>query len=175
MKDLYKNICFSLLFFLGIANAYASDKIGVVDQQIAMDKSLCGKIYQKLMQKELNNRQEKLTVKKEEFKKKYESLQRDKDILSKKELANKQKELELMQQALQKMHENFELEVGNKDQEESRKIQDLFTQAINNIGKNNKYNMIMPSAVVFYSGDNVVDITGEVTTELDKIYRAQNK
>ena len=78
-----------------------------------------------------------------------------------------------MQQDLQKMHEKFELELGNQDQEEHKKINKLFTQAIENMGKKDKYDLLLPINVTFYTGDNVADLTNNVTVELDKVYKEQ--
>ncbi len=177
MNNFYsKFFLLSSLFLLSVANVNADEqKIAVVNQQTAIENSLCGKNYQEGMQKELDSRQAKLNGKKDLVKKKYESLQRDKDILSKKELENKEKELETLQQDLQKMHEKFEMELGNKDQEEHQKINKWFTKAVENIGAKDKYDLVLPANVVFYFGDNVGDITSNVTAELDKVYKEQAK
>lgn len=175
MKNFYSKILL-LCSLLGFSVVNASDyKVGVVNQQIAIENSLCGKQYQESMQKELDSRQVKLTEKKEIVKKKFEGLQRDRDILTKKDLENREKELDDLQQDLQRMHEKFELELSNKDQEEHKKIHKLFTRAIDSIGKREKYDLLLPSNVTFYIGNNITDVTNDVTTELDKVYREFQK
>lgn len=176
MNKFYKKITWFVLGLIVVAGSViaAEDKVGIINQQEAIDNSICGKNYQAHMQKEVELRQNKLTEKKDIVKKKYDTLQKDKDILSKKELASKQKELELLQQDLQKMHEKFELELSNKDQEEQQKLLSFFNKAITNVGKDGKYAMILPGNVVFYAGDNLVNVTKNVTKELDKVYKEKN-
>lgn len=177
MKKIYSKIIgLVCLIFLSAFSVNADEyKIGVVNQQAAIENALCGKKYQEYMQGEVDVRQDKLTAKKDLVKKKYEMLQRDKDILSKKDLVKKQKELETLQQDLQKMHEKFELELGNKDQEEHQKLAKLFNKAVANIGKSNKYDIIVPINIAFYSGNRVIDLTNDITKELDKIYKEESK
>ena len=177
MKTFYSRLVFlSSLFLFGVANVGAAEyKIGVVNQQIAIDNAQCGKHYQDDMQKEIDSRQEKILEKRDSVKKKYENLQRDKDILTKKELATKEKDLEKAQEDLQKMREKFEMELGNKDQDEHQKVVKLFTKAVENVGKKERYNIILPAGVVFYSGDGVTDITSNITAELNKVYKEQSK
>ena len=66
MKNFYSKLLLSCgIFGLCIANVSASEyKIGVVNQQVAIENSICGKSYQESMQKELDARQVKLSERK---------------------------------------------------------------------------------------------------------------
>ena len=146
-------------------------KIGIINTK-NLENCLYAKDIQKKLEKEFNPRGDKFQVKKQELQSKQELLQRDKAVLSEKERIAKERELTKLQQEAQHMFESLDTEFKSRQQEELIAFNKVVDNAVANLAKQEKYDLILPDQVVLYNTD-ALDCTDKIITALDAQFKGK--
>lgn len=154
-------VCFS-----SMAMANVEMRIGIIDTQ-ALKESPQYAAAQARMKKEFEPRQKKLEAEQKTLQTKHEALQRNQDILSESEKIAKEREVTKLQQKFQRMVEEYEGDFRAKEQEELVVFQKLVNKVIENVAKEEKYDLILPSHLVLFNNDKV-NFTDKVLKALEK-------
>ncbi len=142
-------------------------KIGVVDWQQLYAKSPQAEAAGKRLEKEFQDRQEKLATKQKEMQTKYDKWQRDREILSEADRTKLEKELGKLQQELRRMEEEFRADKTARHLEEKDDFERLVQEVIEKLGTSEKYDLILTQETTSFSA-NRLDVTEEVLKQLAK-------
>lgn len=147
-----------------------SMKIGVVDWQQLSVKAPQAEAAVKRLEKEFQDRQEKLISKQKEMQSKVEKWQRDREILSEADRAKLEKELGRLQQDLRRTEEEFRADKTARYMEERDEFERLAYEVIEKLGTEEHYSLILTQETTPYSA-NALDVTEEVLRRLTKAFK----
>ena len=161
-----KKILFFLFFFLHFTFAHSEGKVVILNIDEVLNNSLYGKTIVKKLDKLRNDNLNILDKKKDEIKKKEESLQKQKNIISKEEFKLKLTKLEKEISEYNKFNQERSYEY-----DKSKKIElDKFLKKINPIiqqyVQKNSISVVVNKKNVFIANKDY-DITGEIITMVD--------
>jgi len=168
LKSLIQLPVLSLLaVFVFPGAGYAADyKIGVVNAAKVLEASPQAEAARKKMEKEFATRDSNLVSLQNELKEFEERLVKDGAIMSEAERQRLEREIVNNRRTLKRDTTEFQEDVNFRRNEEMGKIQKKIQAAIEALGKEQSYDMILAQGVVYNSPK--VDITDAVIERLQK-------
>lgn len=159
-----------LLFGLMVASfistsALASEKIGVVDMRAILAASPQAKVAMEKLKNEFKPREDKIVAADKTLKEKTEKLSRNAAVMGEAEKAKLEREVMAGQRDLQRMQTEFREDATLRQQDETKKIMDRVTVAVQEVAQKEKYDLILPSDGLPYASKNV-NITDKVIKAL---------
>ena len=148
------------------AGASGSVKIGYVDMNAALNGVREGKTAKAQLEADGKAKKQKLEIMQNELKAMKEDLDKQKLILSKDALQAKEAQFQQKFFEMQKMTVDFEKEFSEKEASFIKPIGDKLAKVIQQIGQEEGYTMIVPSAMALYSLPGT-DITTKVIAKYD--------
>ena len=148
------------------AMAFAQTKIGTVDAQAVMDLMPETKTAQEQLanvSKTYETERDKLA---EEIDKKYQEFQKLDPNTAETIKQRRMQEIQDLDQRLQAFLQQAQTDLQRQQQQLMAPIQEKLVNAINAVGAEQSFTMILPAGVAIYTGKDVVDVTPLVKTKL---------
>ena len=136
-------------------------KMGVIDMRTIIATSPQAKAAGEKLKKEFKAREEQIVSTEKSLKEKAEKLQRNAAVMSDAEKLKLEKEVTNSQRDLQRMQAEFREDATVRQQEEMKKLVTRVNTVINEIAKNEKFDLIIHSEVAPYASKQL-DITDKV-------------
>jgi outer membrane protein len=155
-----------VLLLLG-AGAEAASKIGFVDVQKILVRSVAGVAAREQLEREKSNMQKDVDTRRAEVEKLREELEKKGLVLSPEAKREKEETLQRKVRDLRRLVDDFQKELEKKEQGATGKILQELTGVIEQIGKEKGYLMILEKrgASVIYG-----DIEADITEDIIKVY-----
>ena len=160
-----------MVYLVASIGLSAQLKIGYVDMQMALQKTSAGKAAKGQLEKELTAKKKSLEKKKSDLEKQRDDLQKKRDLLSPAALQQKAGEF---QQEMLKYREEMakgQLDIQKKERELTAPIFKNLSTVINDIAKEQKYDMILEKSQqgIVWAKKNM-DLTSVVISRFEKKY-----
>ncbi len=169
---------FAPLFFLLAAGLFslcfaspasAADlKIGVVDFQRILKESAAGKAAQAEIEKKGKEMEASLQTKKDEIDGMREKLEREALVMNKEQREEREREIRIKINDAKSLQKKFRDEFKAFEARIIKRIQTEFFELVENLGKRQKYDLIIEKMGVLYATDSV-----DLTDQLIKLYNTK--
>jgi outer membrane protein len=157
----------ALLVALGGTSEAAATRIGYVDVQRVLVRSMAGVAAREALEREKATMQKDVDVRRAEVDKLREELEKKGLVLSSDARREKEETLQRKVRDLRRLAEDLEKELQRKEQQATQKILQELTGVIERMGKERGFLLILEkrSAGVIYG-----DAEGDLTEEVIKVY-----
>ena len=162
-----KGIGVALLFaaLLAVAPAANADlKIGYVNAARLLDESPQAEEVSKRLKQEFSGREKDLLAKQNQLKKLQEQMTRDGSVMSESERGKLDRDILGLQRDLQRSNDEFREDLNLRKNEEMNKLLAVIQSAIEGIGKEQNYDLIVYEGVAYSS--HSIDMTDMVLEKL---------
>ena len=169
MKFLKKGM---LIIAIGLfsSSAFAAIKVGIIDMQELFSKSPQTKAAEQKIVSEFKDREGSVLAKRKDLETKLEKYKTDQAILSGKEKLSAEREITKLRQDFQRLASEFEVDMRVRRSEELTAFDKIFKDAVAYVAKKERFDLILPSNMVIYSGDKI-DVTDDVLKVLKKRFK----
>lgn len=152
-------LLFSGLLFA--TSASAELKVGFVSATLLLDKAPQAEVARKKLEREFAKRKKKLLQDQKKIKKSEDKLRRDAAIMSEAQRRNAAREIRNSTREIRRAMDELREDQTIRSNDEMVKFQKLIAEAIQAVGKTEKYDLIMYEDVVAYAHDKI-NITNKV-------------
>lgn len=152
------------LFWAGVAAADL--KVGYVDAKKVLEQAPQAQAMMDKLEKEFKPRKDEVVATQDKLKRVQDKLNRDGDVMSDAERTRAQSEEVALRRELQRHQEDFQDDLNLRRNQELSKLQVLVNEAINAIGGDGKYDLILYDGIAF--ANPRLDLTNEVLDWLSK-------
>ena len=164
-------IVFSILLsgalLWGPATAYTADlKIGYVDAAKVLEKAPQVQQIMSRLEKEFEPRKDEVIATQEELKRLEDRLSKDGDFMSNSERMKMEREVVGLRRDLRRVQEDFREDLNLRRNEELGKLQSMVNEAIEAIGGEGNYDLILYDGIAF--ADDRLDLTAKVLEWLSR-------
>ena len=168
MKILLNLLLTSTLFFGYVCNLYAEDtyKIGAVNAIRVLEQSPQAERARKMIEEEFTSRDKQLISEQKSIKELEDKFNKDKAILSEQERTKLERDIISNRRDLKRKQDEFREDLTYRRNEEMGKIQKQIIQAIQQVAKDNKYDLVLSEGVLYESPK--IDMSGLVIEHLKK-------
>lgn len=174
MKKIGILVLASLLFSATGAQA-ANAKIAVVDLRKALNVCAEGKAAKGEITTRIKELEGQVAQRQNEVKKLQEELEKQASLLSAEARAAKERDYQQKLKDLQRFAKDSQEELQQKDAEASNRIVEKLVTLVREIGKAEKFDLVIEqNSGVIYSGESV-DLTERVVKDFDARFQAQKK
>lgn len=158
------------IVLLGAATVAVADdlKVGVVNIPKLMEQSPQAQSASKVLEKRFAPREAELTDQREAIRKLEEQLERDGDVMAASRRAELEKEIRDRTRDFKRSSDDFKEDLNIARNEELAKLQRQVLQAIIEISKQEKYDLVLTDSVIYAS--QRVDFTGKVLEKLQELF-----
>jgi outer membrane protein len=160
-----------IALFLGlllIANAsYAELKIGVVNIPAVLEKAPQAEKATKRLEDKFSSRKRQLDALQKDIQTQEEKLTRDAAVMGESERANLERNLLNKKRDAKRTYQEFTEDVNVSRNEELGKLQRRIVEAIREIAKDQKFDLLLTEGVIYASEQ--IDITAQVQQKLSKM------
>ena len=167
MYIVYKLVVISLAS-IAITNANAEDsyKLGAVNAIRVLEQSPQADIARKMIEKEFAPRDKELVAEQKKVKALEDQLSKDGAIMSELERSKLERDIISKKRDLKRSQDEFREDLSFRRNEEFAKIQKRIVEAIQQVAKDNKFDVVLGEGVIFASPK--VDISDMVIEYLKK-------
>ncbi|RMD71156.1 MAG: OmpH family outer membrane protein [Gammaproteobacteria bacterium] len=145
----------------------AEVKIGYVDAEQVLEKAPQVEAARKRLEKEFKPRDRELVAMQKEIKRLEEQLARDKDVMSESQRAKLERKILTKKRELKRAQAEFREDFNIRRNEEFDKLQRQIHQAIIQLAKDEKFDLILGDGVIYAS--KRVNITDKVLKRLKSL------
>jgi outer membrane protein len=157
--------------FLGlllIANAgYAELKIGFVNIPAVLEKAPQAEKAKKRLEEKFSPRDKQLVAQQKEIQSLEEKLSRDASVMSDTERSNLEKDILNKKRDAKRSQQEFSEDFNASRNEELGKLQRRIVEAIREIAKDQKFDLLLTDGVIYASEQ--IDVTAQVQQKLAKM------
>jgi len=159
-------IC-TLIFLLVIkVSAEEAYKIGAVNAIRVLEKSPQADTARKMIENEFSPRDKELIAEQKSIKELEDKFKKDRAIMSEQESAKLEREIISKKRDLKRKQDEFREDLNYRRNEEMVKIQKQIIQSIQQVAKDNNYDLVLSEGVLYASPK--VDMSGLVIEYLKK-------
>ena len=156
-----------LIFLLVIkANAEEPYKIGAVNAIRVLEKSPQADTARKMIENEFSPRDKELIAEQKSIKELEDKFKKDRAIMSEQESTKLEREIITKKRDLKRKQDEFREDLNYRRNEEMVKIQKQIIQSIQQVAKDNNYDLVLSEGVLYASPK--VDMSGLVIEYLKK-------
>lgn len=168
MKILFKLFISAFIVLAFASQSYAEDtyKLGAVNAVRVLQESPQADVARKLIEKEFAQRDKELVAAQKKVKELEDKLNKDGAIMSEAERNKLERDIIAKKRDLKRDQDEFREDLNFRRNEEFGKIQKKIVEAIQQVAKDNKYDVILSEGVIYASAK--VDISGLVIDYLKK-------
>lgn len=168
MKILVKLFIPAFVFFMFTSQSYAEEayKLGAVNAVRVLQESPQADVARKMIEKEFAQRDKDLVAAQKKVKELEDKLNKDGAIMSEGERSKLERDIVAKKRDLKRDQDEFREDLNFRRNEEFAKIQKKIVQAIQQVAKDNKYDVVLSEGVIYAS--EKVDISGLVIDYLKK-------
>lgn len=161
-----------VLALLGVSAAVTAEdlKVGVVNIPKLMEQSPQAQSASRVLEKRFAPREAELTDQREAIRKLEEQLERDGDVMAASKRADLEKEIRDRSRDFKRSSDDFKEDLNIARNEELAKLQRQVLQAIVEISKKEKYDLVLTDSVIYAS--QRVDFTGKVLEKLQELFES---
>ncbi len=141
-------------------------KVAVVDATALMEKAPQADQASKRLKQEFQTRENELVSKQKEIKRKEEKLSRDQAIMSEAERRKIERDLLADKRDLKRAQDEFRDDLNFRRNEELGKLQKLINRAIEDVGKEGSYDVILYDGIAYASPR--INVTDQVLKRLQR-------
>ena len=163
------SLCFGLF---GSAAAVAEIKLAFVDVDRAVASSESAQKLLQQLQQEFSADEDTIKTIQTEAAALLQKMQKDSEVMSEDEKRRVQQEIESLNNDFVYQRQKLQKEVAARQQELFAGTDSKVRQAIEDLVRENDYDMILPRAAALYVGD-LYDVTRKVTEKLNEMDRAE--
>jgi len=160
-------IVLTLLLSTAVCSQAAEIKIGMIDFQMAVEKSQPGQKMEADLKKEGERMEAELTKDKEELTALKEKLEREAMVMSREAREEKEIEFRVKARNLQEKEKRYRDEFIGKQRQEVSKLQKVVLEIAQELGKKEGFTIVLSKAGVLYY-DSSVDLTDKVVQLLNQ-------
>ena len=164
MKLYSQLVLVTVLLGLGQTAAAETYKIGAVDAHRVLEQSPQADAARKMIEKEFAPRDKQLVAEQKKIRDLEEKMNKDGAIMSEQERAKLEREIISAKRELKRSQDEFREDLNFRRNEEFAKIQKKIAQAVQQIAKDEGFDLILDSGVVYAS--NKVNITDLIIERL---------
>ncbi|MCG8378253.1 MAG: OmpH family outer membrane protein [Proteobacteria bacterium] len=167
MKIIFKLLIAGLIYF-SYTISYAEDgyKLGAVNAIRVLEQSPQADAARSMIQKEFSPRDKELVAQQKKVKELEDKLSKDGAIMSEQERSKLERDIISKKRDLKRSQDEFREDLNFRRNEEFAKIQKRIVQAIQEVAKQNNYDVILSEGVIYASPK--VDISNMVIEHLKK-------
>lgn len=155
-------------------SAQAADlKIGFVNAPKVLEQAPQAEAAQQALQKEFSPRDKAIVEGQKEVRKLEDKLARDGVIMSDSERRKLERDIVSRKRDLKREQEEFREDLNIRRNEAFEKIRNIVRDAINDIAKKEKYDLVVGEGVIY--ADNRIDITDKVVARLKQEFNKSAK
>lgn len=173
----YKTLLIVLLscFPFGVIDSVSAAelKIGYVDANKVLEQAPQAKAMLDRLQKEFEPRREEIENTQDKLKRLEDKLSRDGDVMSDAERDKAQRDALSLQRDLKRYQEDFQDDLNLRKNQELGKLQVKVNDAINAIGEQNKFDLILYGGIAY--ANPKLDLTDNVLKWLSQHNKAPDK
>jgi outer membrane protein len=166
MKSISKLVFFTILFSLTQAAIAEDYKIGAVDALRVLEKSPQADAARQMIEKEFAPRDKQLVAEQKKIRDLEEKLNKDGAIMSEQERTKLERDIVNSKRDLKRSQDEFREDLNFRRNEEFAKIQKKIALAVQQIAKDQGFDLILDAGVVYAS--TKVNITDLIIEELKK-------
>lgn len=166
MKFISKLFFFTILVTLTQASVAETYKIGAVDALRVLEQSPQADAARKMIEKEFAPRDKKLVAEQKKIRDLEEKLNKDGAIMSEQERTKLERDIINAKRDLKRSQDEFREDLNFRRNEEFAKIQKKIAQSVQDIAKEENFDLILDAGVVFASSK--VNITDLIIEKLKK-------
>jgi outer membrane protein len=168
MNILFKTFIPTVVILAFTSMSYAEDtyKLGAVNAIRVLEQSPQANVARKMIEKEFSPRDKELVAEQKKLKELEDKFNKDSAILSDQERAKLERDIISRKRDLKRSQDEFREDLNFRRNEEFAKIQKRIVQAIQQVAKDNKYDVVLSEGVIYASSK--VDISGLVIEYLKK-------
>ena len=156
------------------ANLQAADlKVGFVNAPKVLEQAPQAEAAQKALQKEFSPRDKAIVEGQKEIRKLADKLTRDGVIMSETERRKLERDIVSLKRDLKREQEEFREDLNIRRNEAFEKIRNIVRDAINDIARSEKYDLIVGEGVIY--ADSRIDITDKVVARLKQEFNKSGK
>jgi len=163
-----KVIIISSLFFLSFTTYANNLKIGIVSVPTLLDRAPQVAHTTTIISQEFKPKENEILALRQELKATAEKYARNKSIMSAEKAREVEREITTMQKAIQRRHSDIQEEINIRRNQELQIIQDLINDAIQQIGIQEKYDLILYEGIAY--NNDTADVTPLVLDYLESVY-----
>jgi len=142
-------LTFAMAFFPAISSA--ETKIGFVNLVKLIEEAPQGASATKKIEAEFSPRDNAIRKKQKKIQKLESDLEKNKLVMKASELSNKEAEITRLSRSIKREADEFREDYNLRRNEELKVLQKVVREAINEVGKENKFDLIMAEGVLFAS------------------------
>jgi outer membrane protein len=142
-------------------------KIGIVDAAEVLDKSPQRKLVRQRLDQEFAARDQRWTEAQKELQELEDQLKREAEIMTEDERRKLDNKIRIQHRELKRDQDELIEDLNIRRNEELNKLQKQIVEAIDNLGKEEKFDLILNRTAAWYWGERV-DLTDEVLDRLAK-------
>jgi len=142
-------LTFAMAFFPAVSSA--ETKIGFVNLVKLIEEAPQGASATKKIEAEFSPRDNAIRTKQKKIQKLESDLEKNKLVMKASELSKKEAELTRLSRSIKREAEEFREDYNLRRNEELKVLQKVVREAINEVGKENKFDLIMAEGVLFAS------------------------
>lgn len=165
---LFRSAVVALCLLAPLAQAADGMRIAVIDSEMAVMESNAAKRYAKESEAQFAPRIKNLNALQADIRQMEEKLQKDGPVLSPSELESRQLEIRRKFEDLQRMDQQLRMDKAQADQTELDKLRPKMDEAIRNVSKSQKFDMVLERRTAYYVKPEF-DITRQVIEAVNKM------
>lgn len=173
MRKWFAIIVGSLCIFLSSQVLAESAKLGVVNVALLLEKAPQAQAAGKNLEKEFGPQQSELKQLAKQLEQKQQAFQKNQLVMSDTQKLTAEREISMMSRDIQRKRNDIQELVNIRRNEELASLQNLVNKAIREIGKQEKYDLILYEGIA-YTNDRL-DITQTVLEYLQKEFQKKRK
>ena len=168
MKIIFNLFLMSTLIFLFAFKVSAEEtyKIGAVNAIRVLEKSPQADIARKMIEDEFSPRDKELIAEQKSIKELEDKFKKDRAILSEEENAKLERDIISKKRDLKRKQDEFREDLNYRRNEEMVKIQKQIIQSIQQVAKDNEYDLVLSEGILYASPKT--DMSGLIIDYLKK-------
>lgn len=166
MKKSVRTLLLASLTFLAAAPAFAETKIGFINMEQILTKSVPMERAQKKLAKEFEKREAELNTLGTRLRDMQVALEKNDVTMSEADRRVKEREWNSLNSEFQRKRREYTEDLNQRRAEELKVVRDRFVQIVKQIGDSGKYDLIVEDAI-YHS--EAVDITPQVMKALSDV------
>ncbi|OGT18665.1 MAG: hypothetical protein A2V90_02455 [Gammaproteobacteria bacterium RBG_16_57_12] len=157
----------------GVATAAEGVKIGVINVSKVLDQAPQAKAATAQLEKEFAPRNTEMLNIQRTLQMQEEKMSRDGDVMSAEERRNLERDIIASRRDAKRIQEEFRDDLNIRKQEELNKLQRQVVEAINEIARQDNFDLILGDGVLYAKSQ--IDVTNKLLEHLEKLGAAADK
>ena len=163
-------IIWIILLTVSVSNSWANGKIGIINRAVLLEKAPQAESSRNKLKREFSSRDQSLVRLQKEAENLLKKFQREKMTMSESARRSLEKKILRKKREIKADREAFEEDFNIRRNEELNGLQSEVKKAIEYVGKNGGYDVILAEGFVYLSAKSSMNITSEVLKQLRKQY-----